>query len=221
MADSIERLADTITRAARDASLTEPRVRGGNWRIDEVTAVGAGTVTCGSIIARRLDSYLNPAVGDRILLSRSGSGNWATLGRVATTADTAWASYTPTWTAATTNPSLGNGTLIGRHHKIGRTVLVQINLIPGSTTTFGSGNYSFALPFTAADAGATYVGNAHLLAGDRWGGQFVISPANSAAQAFFPFGSGDCRIRAMSPTQPSTLASGHQLRITAVYESAT
>ncbi|WP_063735629.1 hypothetical protein [Streptomyces sp. RTd22] len=132
----------------------------------------------------------------------------------------AWTSYTPTWTASTTNPVLGNGTLIGRYLKVGMTCTTQINLVTGSTTTYGAGNYSWALPFTSANAGCTYIGHAHLLAGPRWIGQFVISPASSTASPFFPSNSTTTTTVFMQPTVPVTLAAGHQLRITIQYETA-
>jgi len=58
--------------------------------------------------------------------------------------------YTPTWTAVTTNPVLGNGILNGWYTKIGNTVTVNISLTMGSTTTYGNGVYSFSLPFPPA-----------------------------------------------------------------------
>lgn len=61
-----------------------------------------------------------------------------------------WISYTPTWTSTGTAPSLGNGTLIGRYIKIGKLVHVFIRLTWGSTTSAGTGDYSFSLPFTPA-----------------------------------------------------------------------
>jgi hypothetical protein len=60
-----------------------------------------------------------------------------------------WTAYTPTWTGATANPAIGNGFLAGAYVKIGKTVHVRINLLAGSTTTFGTGAWSFALPETA------------------------------------------------------------------------
>jgi hypothetical protein len=68
----------------------------------------------------------------------------------------AWTAYTPTWTGNTTNPAIGNGTIVGAYQKTGRTVSFRILLTAGSTTTFGTGFYSFGLPtgITAA-AGAT------------------------------------------------------------------
>ena len=57
-----------------------------------------------------------------------------------------WTSYTPTWTAATTNPTLGNGTLSGAWMSAGQSVMFRVTLTFGSTTTVGSGAYSFTLP---------------------------------------------------------------------------
>jgi len=59
---------------------------------------------------------------------------------------TEWQTYTPSWTAATTNPSLGNGTLIGRWRRVGDTAEFSIDLIIGSTTTTGSGAWRFSIP---------------------------------------------------------------------------
>lgn len=77
--------------------------------------------------------------------------------------DTGWQSYTPTWTADTTNPSIGNGTLVGRYTQIGKTCILIIGLTMGSTTTYGSGNWSFSLPKTAKNTtGIVFYGVAHI-----------------------------------------------------------
>lgn len=67
----------------------------------------------------------------------------------------AWTVYTPTWTCTTgTAPAIGNGVLSGRSLKVGRTVDLLINLIAGSTTTYGSGGFfQFSLPYPAANLG--------------------------------------------------------------------
>ncbi len=57
--------------------------------------------------------------------------------------------WEPTWTAATTNPVLGNGTLTGTYSGVGNMLIAKYRLIPGSTTTFGSGSYMFNLPEAA------------------------------------------------------------------------
>jgi hypothetical protein len=136
----------------------------------------------------------------------------------------AWTAYTPSWTSSGTAPNLGNGTLIGRYMKIGRTVICHINMITGSTTTYGTGNYNWTLPSTAANAGASYVGSAHLLGTARWLGQMVISPNASNCSAFFPTypsGVADPRASFMTNALPETHAAGDQLRLSFVYESAT
>ena len=75
----------------------------------------------------------------------------------------AWQSYTVSWTADTTNPSIGNGTLVGRYTQIGKTCVLVIALTAGSTTTFGSGNWSFSLPKNAKyTTGISFYGVAHL-----------------------------------------------------------
>lgn len=55
--------------------------------------------------------------------------------------------YTPIWQAATTNPVLGNGTLVGKFRQAYKAVDFAIALTMGSSTTYGTGNgYSLSLP---------------------------------------------------------------------------
>lgn len=59
----------------------------------------------------------------------------------------AWTAYTPSWTAATTNPTLGNGTVVGRSRTIGKTMELFIKLTWGSTTSAAStGSWRFTIP---------------------------------------------------------------------------
>lgn len=65
----------------------------------------------------------------------------------------AWSTYTPTWTSngATTQPTIGNGTLSGRYRKLDDyTGALKIILSWGSTTSGGNGTatqgYRFTLP---------------------------------------------------------------------------
>ncbi|TQS29123.1 hypothetical protein [Microbispora sp. KK1-11] len=59
-----------------------------------------------------------------------------------------WTSYTPTWTGSTSNPSLGNGTITAAYKRAdtAKTASIRIRLAAGSTTTYGSGQWSFSLP---------------------------------------------------------------------------
>ena len=80
--------------------------------------------------------------------------------------------YTPTWTADTTNPVLGNGTLAGRFAQIGKFIHLQIVLTIGSTTTLGSGTWYFSFPVTSE--GSLFVG----------GGKAVDTSAGIASPIF-------------------------------------
>lgn len=61
--------------------------------------------------------------------------------------------YTPAWTASTSNPTLGDGTLQGRYIQVGKLVVVFISFVFGSTTSFGVGNHYISLPFEAQSSG--------------------------------------------------------------------
>lgn len=217
------RLAAGVRRAAKRAAAADPVVRGADWRMATVATVGTdGTITTADgIKARRLASYLNPALGDLIIISQSGSGNWLAAGLIATAADTAWTAYTPTWIASTTAPSIGNGTLIGRYQRVGRTVSLVIDLTAGSTTTFGGGNYSFTLPFVSANAGAAYIGDVQMLQSGRWPGQFVVTANQNNGSPFLPISTTTSTLNTLTPTTPVTLTSSTQIRISITYESAT
>jgi hypothetical protein len=59
---------------------------------------------------------------------------------------TDWVAYTPVWTASTTNPTIGNGSIAGFYRRVGDSVECRIDILGGSTTTSGSGTYSWSIP---------------------------------------------------------------------------
>lgn len=89
----------------------------------------------------------------------SGFGGWRVVGA---SKEGPWHSYTPSWTAASVNPTLGNGSLTAKYSLTGTTVKFSIRLNIGSTTTLGTGVWSFTLPYTSVAVGATALGAAHL-----------------------------------------------------------
>lgn len=58
----------------------------------------------------------------------------------------AWSTYTPTWTAATVNPAIGDGTITGHYLRVGKTILFEVVITMGSTTTYGTGQWAVSLP---------------------------------------------------------------------------
>lgn len=56
--------------------------------------------------------------------------------------------WTPNWTSTGTTPSLGNGAISGIARRSGDRLQGTIKLTSGSTTTFGTGDYKFSIPYT-------------------------------------------------------------------------
>ncbi|MCP3820057.1 hypothetical protein NLX86_18750 [Streptomyces sp. A3M-1-3] len=215
-------IADAIRAQAVAAGMDTPAVRGADWRQAIVQTVGSdGTVTTtDGVIARRLETYQNAAVNDRIVITLSGSGNWLAVGRMLTTGDPAWATYTPSWLGSTTNPSIGNGTLTGRYTLIGKTCHAAVIVIPGSTTAFGSGTYTFGVPFMSADDAVAYLGVARLTSGSTYIGQVNLGAGGTVANATFPASTTDTRGANMSQIAPATFANGNILRMSLTYQIA-
>lgn len=85
-------LAWALKQQAQRAGERAPSVRGSDWRLATVTAVGSdGTVDVDGIPAVRcMPTYSLPAVGDVIVIDQNSAGNWLAWGRTATA--------TRTWT---------------------------------------------------------------------------------------------------------------------------
>jgi hypothetical protein len=65
-----------------------------------------------------------------------------------------WATFTPTWTASTTNPTLGNGTLQGWwRYATPKTIDIDYALTIGSTTALGSGVWRLSTPSSLVGPG--------------------------------------------------------------------
>jgi hypothetical protein len=130
------------------------------------------------------------------------SGSTVTINGVDVTGP--WQSFTPTWTSSTP-PSLGNGTLTGRYMLIGKTCFAVISLAFGSTTTLGSGNYLFGMPFTSANNVVGYLGTARYQTGSSpiWLGQCSLSANTSVTNATFPTNSTTTTASHMNATTPS------------------
>lgn len=122
--------------------------------------------------------------------------------------------YTVSWTASTTDPTIGNGTIVGRYSRRGKVVEVSIRITMGSTTTFGSGNYFFSLPTTPSTALPQF-GSAQILDS---GTNFISAVSRTAVD-------GTARVQiyvdaganAITGTAPITLTTSDQIMLTIRY----
>lgn len=146
-------LADAIASTARQQGEATPAVRGADWQTAIVTAVDAtpGTVDCGAIRARRLPTYLVPAVGDQIVITRSGSGNWLAVGTLSATSGT-W--QTLTLASGYSNPGHG---YTASYLREGRRVTLR-GRIGANTGTIASGATIATLPAAIRPADSAVIG---------------------------------------------------------------
>jgi len=159
------------------------------------------------------DATHNPATGVVVPASLLDlyNANLAEIGA-------AWTSYTPTWTASGTAPAIGNGVLAGAYKKLGKLLFVRVRWVAGSTTTFGTGQYFFALP-----AGVSSVGGVEQ---PLVGKGFDSSSGLNYVLAGFVI-AGATKIEAISnaaggvgQTSPVTWANGDNMHFTGVIEAA-
>ena len=126
--------------------------------------------------------------------------------------------FTPTWTSSGTQPAIGNGTLSGRYFRIQKLVFVQMLLIAGSTTTFGTGIYFFALPINSRTGLYGYmppgIGKAYdQSAATPYLGQAQFYGTTDKLTVQFPTG-------ILGATTPMTFAQNDEIIMTYWYEAA-
>lgn len=128
-----------------------------------------------------------------------------------------WSPYTPTWSASSA-PSIGNGTLAGSYTRIGNIIHARIRLVAGSTTTYGSGTWTFTLP---VDADTDYALIGSWLAHDSSDGnrQYTGASVLTAAGTFRGEQQGVSG-GALRNVLPFTWANGDDLSVHLTYKAA-
>lgn len=126
-------LSLALKQQAKRAGERAPSVRGADWRQATVTAVNTdGTVDADGIPSiRRLQAFTDPAVGDTIVISQSGAGNWLALGRLATSVGE--------WTALpfASGFSAAPTYQVPQYRIVGRTVHIRGSFTKSSTLVSG------------------------------------------------------------------------------------
>jgi len=131
-----------------------------------------------------------------------------------------WVSYSPAWTSSGTAPAIVNGTLTGASMRVGNTVFFRIRWVAGSSTTFGTGNYFFSLPYTSVALGSfdIAVGSGVLIDVSLQVRYRVTVSLPTTTTLWINVGDNNPGV--MQATAPVTWASGDSLNIFGCYEVA-
>lgn len=152
---------------------------------------------------------------DTGVLSYSNGVAWTDL-TPGTTALGAWTSYTPTWTSTGTAPTAGNSAFTGAYGKIGKTVSFNVYFPMGSTATFGTGLYRWALPVasTGQVIGSGYIYDSS--ANAVWTVS-LLRVTTTTFRLLFTAGGG---LYDVSQTAPFTWAVADEINVACTYEAA-
>lgn len=172
-----------------------------------------------SVAAR--DSAITSPVNGMVCVTTDTGMMWQYTGLawVAMGTSSAWTTYTPTWTASTTNPVIGNGTLDGAYQKVGRMVSFRARLAVGSTTTNGTGTYFLTVPVATGAANPPQLMTALLYDAStaNWYTWVAYLPTNSST---LQFPTGDGTVAQFEAGTPVTLANGDLFIVSGTYEAA-
>lgn len=120
-----------------------------------IQSVGAGHVylshqnTGDATAANRLINFLTSA--DTPLAAGVGSATFEYDGttsrwRLIAHHQGAAIAFSTTWAGSVTNPAIGDGTLAALYHVVDRMVHFSVSMTAGTTTTFGTGFWTFSVP---------------------------------------------------------------------------
>ncbi len=130
--------------------------------------------------------------------------------------------YTPVWAAATTNPVINNGSIVGGYTITGNICQFSINLTMISMTTYVSGAYNFSLPVQVAASGLPHFGFGALY-DTSTGGRYdrnILFTSNSLTIVQFIAQADGATVTTISPTIPFTWAAGDILSLCGIYPVA-
>ena len=117
--------------------------------------------------------------------------------------------WAPTWTAASSNPAIGNGTIAASYSREGRKITASIQITMGSTTTYGTGRWRISKPLTTDTR--VCIGSAFITDADT-GIRYHAMVLNEATTYWTLFISGGTT--SVDATTPITWAAGDTLWMT-------
>lgn len=133
----------------------------------------------------------------------------------------AWTAYTPTWTATSVNPAIGNGSISGRYKALdSKTYAIQIKLAIGSTTTPGTGTWEFSLPSVTSGSFAQVLHGLIVDAGTRF--YIATGVINNGSTKTNPilYQADSTGVGTVTHNTPITWASGDEIYLDGIIEVA-
>lgn len=184
----------------------------GGGQVTISTGGGSGAPTTADYLVGTADGGLSAEIVVGTTPGGELGGTWASpTVDIVHAGATAWTDYTPTWTAVTTNPTLGSTTIVGRYKLLDtKTGIVQISIAitTGGAWNAGSGGWIFSLPsgWTSA-SGRVQVGTLHVLDNGttHFGGLCkVIAGATVIGESVASDAANPRIVGAASPMTPAT-----------------
>lgn len=157
------------------------------------------------------------AVGDRVAVIYVPPGGNYVIGVVQPRYPATWQNYTPVVQGATSGGAIGNGTMNARwlyDHRTS-TVDININLIFGSTTSFGVGTLFIGLPTSAANVSFPHIGDCFLIDASPTGRIIGTCELDNVDRFLLVTTAGAI----VNSTAPWTWTTNDQFRVNARYEA--
>lgn len=132
------------------------------------------------------------------------------------TYDTAEFTYNPQWASTGTQPAIVNGTIIGKYSIKNNQVFVNVRQTNGGSTTYGTGTYTWSLPF-ASKTIASYGSNGSCQVFDNSASTFYVGRSSIGSNSSTINLATHAAASLMSATVPITLATSDVIDFANVY----
>jgi hypothetical protein len=120
--------------------------------------------------------------------------------------------WTPQWTGSGSNPVIGNGSITSSWARHGPIVTMSVKITMGSTTTYGSGQWSISIPIVEV-TGRDWIGQVWgAQGGTIFTGSCWLQPSGTSVLLYGP-------TAAIQPTSPFTWGTGDILFVTLTYST--
>ena len=222
------------TNAVTTVKITDANVTTGKLATDAVTTVKitdlnvtGGKLAAGAVTESKIadDAVTNAKIADSAVDTAQLVTSSVTEAKIASGVVSAakikaedWTSYSPTWTGSSTNPTIGNGTVVGAYIQFGKTVMFRVDITTGSTTNLGAGAYGVSLPVAPMNGirqivpGTLIDGGGSLTA--RWAANGITATDASASITRWIINGNT-----VDPNSPFAWTTGTRFSFTGVYEA--